>query len=243
MSATVRDVLWHLAAGFVLLAVLLAMPTAALDLPVRFPVTGAAVYLAAVPLILAVLPDHLPGDRFGPANAVTLVRLSATAVLSAALALAPGVLADARLEWFLAVLAIGAFILDGVDGWIARRAGVDSAFGARFDMELDAFVTLVLAALVWRLDKAGAWVLAAGLLRYAFIGASAFWPKLKTELPPSNRRRFACALMVGTLSVVVVPVIPPEVALPAVAAALALLVYSFAADVAWLVKLAENGRS
>ncbi|EKV28569.1 CDP-alcohol phosphatidyltransferase [Caenispirillum salinarum AK4] len=236
MSATVRDVLWHLAAGFVLLAVLLAMPTAALDLPVRFPVTGVAVYLAAVPLILAVLPDHLPGDRFGPANAVTLVRLSATAVLSAALALTPGELADARLEWFLAVLAFGAFILDGVDGWIARRAGVDSAFGARFDMELDAFVTLVLAALVWRLDMAGAWVLAAGMLRYAFIAAAALWPLLKADLPPSNRRRFACALMVGTLSAVIAPAIPAAVSVPAVAGVLAFLAWSFAADVAWLLR-------
>lgn len=243
MSATVRDVLWHLAAGFLLLVALLSMPAAALDLPGRFVVAGVAAYLAAVPLILAVLPDHLPGDRFGPANAVTLIRLAATAVLTAALTLSAGELSDARLGWFLAVLAVAAFILDGVDGWIARRAGVDSAFGARFDMELDAFVTLVLAALVWRLDKAGAWVLAAGLLRYAFIAASALWPLLKAELPPSNRRRFACALMVGTLSVAVAPIIPADLSLPAVAAALALLVYSFAVDVAWLVRRPQNGRT
>ena len=37
-----------------------------------------------------------------------------------------------------------------------------SAFGARFDMETDALLLLVLAALAWQFDKAGAWVLASG---------------------------------------------------------------------------------
>lgn len=193
MSATVRDVLRHLVAGFLLLVVLVASPAAALDLPARFVVAGMAVYLAAVPLILAVVPDHLPGDRFGPANAVTLVRMAATAVLTAALTLAEGALTDVRLGWLLAALAVGAFVLDGVDGWVARRTGVNSAFGARFDMELDAFVTLVLAALVWRLDKAGAWVLAAGLLRYGFIAArlsmaGAKGPTSAQQPPPGGVR-------------------------------------------------------
>ena len=40
--------------------------------------------------------------------------------------------------------------LDGVDGWLARRSGIASAFGARFDMEIDALLILVLAVLAWR---------------------------------------------------------------------------------------------
>ena len=40
-----------------------------------------------------------------------------------------------------------------------------SAFGARFDMETDALLILALSVLVWRHAKAGAWVLASGLLR------------------------------------------------------------------------------
>jgi phosphatidylglycerophosphate synthase len=38
--------------------------------------------------------------------------------------------------------------LDGLDGWLARRFGLASAYGARFDMEVDGFLILVLALLV-----------------------------------------------------------------------------------------------
>lgn len=236
MTPTVRDVLLHLLFGLALLVVLAAGPWAALDLPVRFPAAALAVYAAAVPLILSTLPERLPGDRFGPANDVTLVRLAATAVLTAALALPAGNLDDARLGWLLCVLAVAAFALDGVDGWLARRRRVATRFGARFDMELDAFVTLVLAALVWRLDQAGAWVMIGGLLRYAFVAAGWLWPPLRRDLPPSRLRRFVCAVHVGTLSAVLAPVIPAGLATTAVAAALSLLCLSFARDVLWLVR-------
>ena len=41
------------------------------------------------------------------------------------------------------MLASVALILDGVDGKVARRTRNASAFGARFDMEVDAFLILV----------------------------------------------------------------------------------------------------
>ena len=46
-----------------------------------------------------------------------------------------------------------------------------SAFGARFDMEVDALLIQVLAVLAWQWDKAGPWVLMSGLLRYVFVAA------------------------------------------------------------------------
>ena len=48
------------------------------------------------------------------------------------------------------------------DGPAARRSGIASRFGARFDMETDALMILVLAVLAWRWDRAGAWVLLPG---------------------------------------------------------------------------------
>ena len=47
-------------------------------------------------------------------------------------------------------LSAVALALDGVDGWWARRTGTCSAFGARFDMEVDAFLILVLSVYVAR---------------------------------------------------------------------------------------------
>ena len=46
-----------------------------------------------------------------------------------------------------------ALILDAVDGKVARRTGTASALGARFDMEVDAFLILVLS--VYVADVAG----------------------------------------------------------------------------------------
>ena len=46
---------------------------------------------------------------------------------------------------------------DAVDGWIARRRGVASPFGARFDMELDALFVAVLSWAALDAGRAGPW--------------------------------------------------------------------------------------
>ena len=68
-------------------------------------------------------------------------------------------------------LAVVALVLDGVDGWVARRTGTVSALGARFDMEVDAFLILVLS--VYVAGSVGPWVLAIGAARYAAWAAGA----------------------------------------------------------------------
>ena len=45
----------------------------------------------------------------------------------------------------LVLLSSVALALDGVDGWVARRTRTVSALGARFDMEVDAFLVLMLS--------------------------------------------------------------------------------------------------
>jgi phosphatidylglycerophosphate synthase len=99
-----------------------------------------------------------PGGRFGPANALTLLRLSG--VLSLPL------LSPAQIFCWGLIL----FALDGVDGWIARRTGLAGEFGEFFDKESDAFFVLVLCLLLYRLPGGfGAWILLPGLLRYGFV--------------------------------------------------------------------------
>jgi len=109
-----------------------------------------------------------------------------------------------------------------------------SAFGARFDMETDAALLLVLGALAWQLDRAGAWVLASGLMRYAFVAAGVGLAWLRRPLPPSFRRKLVCAVQTGVLVAVLAPVLAPPVTSVLAALALAALCYSFAADVIWL---------
>src|SRR5262245_31993877 len=116
-----------------------------LELPA---VAGRAAVLAvaggAILLWLAI--RRLRAPKFGAANSVTLVRAALAVLLAALLGAAPSV----ALGWAIVGLGTAAVALDGVDGALARGRGESAAFGARFDMETDALLILVLAALVWQ---------------------------------------------------------------------------------------------
>ena len=152
-------------------------------------------------------------------------------------ALAAGAIADAysdRLAAAVIVMSTAATVLDGVDGWIARRTATASAFGARFDMEVDALLIQILAILAWRWAKAGVWVLASGLLRYAFVAAGWLLPWIARPLPPSPRGRAICVVQIAALLVVLLPAVTPLASSIVAAAALAVLSYSFLVDTVWL---------
>lgn len=180
-----------------------------------------------------------PHARFGNANRITLVRLALAGLLVGLLGEAawsdptagPGALA-----WAVVVLATATALLDAADGALARRSGMPSAFGARFDMETDAAYTAVLCALVWQAGQAGPWVLLAGLLRYLFVAAAWRWPWLAAPLPPSRRRQAVCVVQISSLIVCLAPIVSPAVATPLAAASLALLAGSFAVDVHFLAR-------
>lgn len=169
---------------------------------------------------------------FGWANRVTLVRGTVTVTL-AALACFPNILS--AITWPFAITSLCILLLDGVDGAIARGSGFKSDFGARFDMELDALLIVVLCVAIINLDKVGLWVLALGMMRYAFIIAGVLWPLLQSPLPESFRRKTVCVWQIATLMIAVLPIVNAEFAFWTLALALVLLVYSFAVDTAWLV--------
>jgi phosphatidylglycerophosphate synthase len=197
-----------------------------------------AVFGIVAAFVLANLPAHHPFPRFGLANQVTLARAALVALLA-------GLVGEAALPALGGVafaLALVAASLDAVDGALARATGMTSAFGARFDMETDAALMLVLAVLAWQLDKAGAWVLASGLARYAFVAAGAALPWLRRPLPPSFRRKLVCALQLGVLVAVLAPVLAPPATSVLAAAGLALLLSSFAADAVWLCRHSREHR-
>ena len=156
---------------------------------------AAALALGGGALLLWLAARQLRRRAFGAANAVTLVR----AALVRAARRAARRRAGGALGWVLVGLGVAAVALDGVDGALARRRSEASAFGARFDMETDALLILVLAALVWQHGKAGVWILAAGLLRYVFVAASWALPWLGAALPPSRRRQAVCVVQIVSL--------------------------------------------
>jgi phosphatidylglycerophosphate synthase len=173
---------------------------------------------------------HHPFPRFGPANQVTMVRAFLVAI-------AAGFIGEPSLPgagWIIASTAVVATLLDGVDGWLARRTGMASAFGARFDMEIDALLIQVLAILAWQYGKAGPWVLVSGLLRYLFVAAGWLMPWMREPLFPSVRRKAICVVQTAGLILTILPPIVPPASEWLAAGSLAALVYSFLIDTLWL---------
>ncbi len=196
-----------------------------------------AVFAGLLFAVAPFLPQHLPLVIFGAANQVTLSR-AGMAALAAGLIGRPEMMPAQA--WFATALAGLALVLDGIDGWLARRGGLQSPFGARFDMEVDAFFILILAILVFQSGKAGAWVLLSGLLRYGFVALGYALPWLNRPLPPRKRRQTVCVLQTAALALCLAPPLIPPWTTALVAAALGLLVLSFAVDVRWLWRIRRS---
>jgi phosphatidylglycerophosphate synthase len=170
---------------------------------------------------------HHPYERFGPANHVTMIRGLLVALVAA--------LIGEPATWMTAAAAstviVALTVLDGVDGWLARRSGMVSAFGARFDMEIDAVLILAASILVWQHGKAGAWVVTGGLLRYVFSAAGWCLPWMARPLRPTRRAQtIAVAHLVG-LSVALAPYVTRPYSSVAAGLTLLALIWSFAVDV------------
>jgi phosphatidylglycerophosphate synthase len=131
----------------------------------------------------------------------------------------------------IVALAAVALVLDAVDGNVARRTRTASAFGARFDMEVDAFLILVLSVFV--APAYGVWVLSIGAMRYAFVVATWLLPWLRTPLPPRYWRKAVAATQGIVLAFAGAALAPWPVVVTALVVSLALLIESFGRDVVW----------
>jgi phosphatidylglycerophosphate synthase len=237
-SALQRDAARDLLAVAVLVAAVSGAVGAGGGLGADYSAKAVLVYALGAWLVWRGLGAH-PHPRFGPANRITLARLASMALLAALVGEPlprPPLATMPVAAWSLVVMATVTAVLDAADGALARRSGLASPFGARFDMETDAAFTLVLCALVLQAGQAGAWVLAAGLMRYAFVAAARLWPWLAGPLPPSKRRQTVCVVQITTLIVCLGPIVPAWLAATLAALSLALLTLSFAIDVRTLAR-------
>jgi phosphatidylglycerophosphate synthase len=184
---------------------------------------GCGVVLAAALARALTRPDS---DRLGPADWVTLGRAALAAGVAA-------LTADAFVRHIsvptLAGLATAALLLDAVDGWVARRTGTASLLGARLDMEVDAFLILVLSVFVAR--TTGWWVIAIGAARYAFLAAGWALPWLPGPLPARFWRKVVAATQGVALTIAAAGVLPTTLTYAVLAASLGLLAESFGRDV------------
>ncbi|WP_426516129.1 CDP-alcohol phosphatidyltransferase family protein [Diaminobutyricibacter sp. McL0618] len=169
-------------------------------------------------------------NRFGAANIVTAVRSTLVGLITGLVVASFAATIPVAL---LVCIAVPALALDAVDGWVARRTASSSALGARFDMEVDAFLLLVLSAYV--AQTMGIWVLAIGLMRYAFVMVGWFVPWFRRSLPPRYWRKVVTAVQ-GIALTVAASGLLPGIDVVLVVVALGMLVESFGRDVVWLAR-------
>jgi phosphatidylglycerophosphate synthase len=198
---------------------------------------GLAGYAIVSAIVVATVGLGRGHAGFGIANQVTLLRAGLVCLASGALlAGAPSSIAG----WSLAALVAAALCLDAVDGLLARRLRLVSGFGARFDLEIDALLILVLALLVWQSGRVGPWVLTIGLMRYVFVLASWRFPALRRPLPPSRLRQAVCVQQGVTLLVCLLPPVGSLVANVSAGLALLALLASFGIDIIYLLRAGKR---
>jgi Phosphatidylglycerophosphate synthase len=168
--------------------------------------------------------------RFGPANIITATRSTLVGLITG---LVVASFTTAISVVLLIALVIPALALDAVDGWVARRTGTTSELGARFDMEVDAFLLLALS--VYVAQSSGVWVLAIGSMRYVFVLVGWALPWFRRRLPARYWRKVVTAVAGIALAVAASGLVGWGGTV-LVAAALVMLVESFGRDVVWLIR-------
>jgi phosphatidylglycerophosphate synthase len=166
--------------------------------------------------------------RWGPADRVTMTRAFLVGAVTA-------LVSESFVRYvpvaLIVTIASVALVLDAVDGYVARRTRSATGFGARFDMEVDAFLLVALSVYVSR--SLGWWVLAIGAMRYAYVVGGWIWRWLCRPAPPRYWCKVVAAIQGIVLTVAASGLLPRMLNLVAVACALALLVESFGRDILW----------
>jgi phosphatidylglycerophosphate synthase len=212
-------------AGFAAQLVLLAVLSVSVGLGTWGWVAG-TVYGVVLCGLLSLALQRAGMTRLGWANSVTFGRAILTGGVTA-MVLTP----DSPVALLVTIAAI-ALAMDGVDGQVARRTGTTTALGARFDMEIDAFLILMLS--LYAGAEYGWWAVAIGAFRYVFVAASWAMPWLNAPLPPKFGRKVVAAQQGVMLAVVASGLLPDFLAVLALAVALGSLTWSFGRDIAWL---------
>lgn len=97
----------------------------------------------------------------GYANLLTLLRYIILILIVA--------FSDVWPLWSLGLLFTIPLMLDGLDGYIARRLNHSTKFGALFDLETDSLFITMTAMILYERNIIDAWLLPAAYMRYFFV--------------------------------------------------------------------------
>lgn len=214
-------------------AVMLIAVATALVAETRWVGPGVLFYLTLAAVAGFRLRQSYEHASLGLCNVATLGRLVIVGVLFAV------VISGTAPNWATFGIAVLALALDGVDGWLARRQGLVSEFGAQFDVEVDAVFALVLAIYAATNGAAGIWVILLGLPYYLFWIARLRLPWLNGALRPSFARKAVCVFQIGALIALQVPVLADGRLGPVIGAVVLALLWSFGRDILWLWRIKQ----
>lgn len=167
-------------------------------------------------------------QALGPADWVTMTRAT---LVGGVAALVIDSFSRPTPVTVLTGLAGVALALDAIDGWVARRTNTVTTLGARFDMEVDAFLIFVLSG--YLVPSIGYWVLSIGVARYVFVAVGWVLPWLRRPLPLRYWRKVVAATAGIVLTCAAARSLPQFWTEVALALSLALLAESFGRDVKW----------
>jgi CDP-diacylglycerol--glycerol-3-phosphate 3-phosphatidyltransferase len=197
-----------LALGYGLLATTLRS-----DVAVQWLALSSLVAVFELGVCWRALANHWTADSqvLGVANGLTLLR-GLFCALAAGFLLAPR--PSGWGGWLPAGLCALCGLLDYADGAVARRSDWETALGARLDIEFDAVLTLVTAALCVRYGQVPLAYLGVGLARYVYV--SGIWlrrwlDKPVHDLPESRVRRYLYVVQLCFGVGVLTPLLGPPI--------------------------------
>ena len=164
--------------------------------------------------------------RFGLANTITTTRLLLLLVvifLSSVI--------DTRLTGAALIVVL---VLDGVDGYVARRRNEQSEFGGRLDMETDALFAALTTTLLFVEFEYSILILIPGYLSYLFV-----WIKLifgVSDMPAPEMPWVKHLAVAFFISLVTPFLLPERIAMVAVWIGCALVTISFGQELILLLK-------
>ncbi|MGB0838830.1 MAG: CDP-alcohol phosphatidyltransferase family protein [Chitinophagales bacterium] len=157
------------------------------------------------------------GTFGGMANGITTFRIITMLVILQTYPTIP--------DLYIGLLSLLILVLDGFDGYFARKNKTTSLFGEYYDKECDALYVMILALIIYQTQKAEIWVLGLGLIRYVYVLALIFFkPPEQKETRSFFEQSIAVILMASLLLCFVTD---RMVFYPLLVIATGLLLYSF----------------
>ena len=134
------------------------------------------------------------------------------------------------------ILSTVSLVMDGLDGFIARKYNLVSKFGEIIDQESDNFLMLVISISLYLNKDVGLYVFLIPLYRYTFLVSMKKYDWLQRTLPSSQFRKIACVLTIALMIMSQDVYFNYENTLFLVILSLFIITFSFSKDIIWLYR-------